>query len=88
MKKFLGILVLSLLWSNVGFADHRKFDCSVVIGTPPWEDSLLHDDFMAPWNSFLLDSFLAPWNSIFCSKESVNEYLRDNDVSERYFWKW
>ena len=87
MKKLLGILVLGLLWSNVGFADHRKFDCSVVIGTPPWEDSLLHDDFMAPCNSFLLDSFLAPWNSIFCSKESVNEYLRDNSVSERCFWK-
>ena len=57
------------------------------IGTPPWEDWLLHDDFMAPWNSFLLDGFLAPWNSFLCSKESVNTYLRDNNVSERYYWK-
>ena len=42
---------------------------------------------MAPWNNFLHDSFLAPWNSFLCSKDSVNAYLRDNGVSERYFWK-
>ena len=38
MKKLLGIVVLGLLWCNIGFADHRSFNCSVVIGTPPWEN--------------------------------------------------
>jgi len=89
MKKLLGILVLGLLFCNAGFADHRSFDCSVVLGTPPWENPDLHDDPNAPWNHWLhADSLVAPWNSIFCSEDDVNEYLRENGFSEKYFWKW
>ncbi len=28
-----------------------------------------------------------PWNDIFCTKESVNNYLRENNVSGEYFWR-
>ena len=89
MKKPLGILVLGLLFCNAGFADHRSFDCSVGLGTPPWENPDLHDDPNAPWNHWLhADSLVAPWNGIFCSEDDVNEYLRENGFSEKYFWIW
>jgi len=62
--------------------------CSVVIGTPPWENPDLHDDSNAPWNHWLhADSFGAPWNGIFCNDDNVNEYLKENGFSEKYFWK-
>ena len=36
MKKLLGILVLSLLWCNVGFAECIKGDCINGYGTYTW----------------------------------------------------
>ena len=91
MKKLSLYAFLVLMFCNVGFADHRTFDCSedvIVLGTPSWEDPVLHDDPNAPWNHFLhADSLLAPWNNVFCSKEDINKYIRDNGFSKKYFWK-
>ena len=36
MKKFLAILVLGLLWCNVGFAECIKGDCNNGYGTYTW----------------------------------------------------
>ena len=38
MKKFLAILVLGLLWCNVGFAECIKGDCNNGYGTFTWTD--------------------------------------------------
>ena len=38
MKKFLAILVLGLLWCNVGFAECIKGDCNNGRGTFTWEN--------------------------------------------------
>ena len=38
MKKLLGILVLGLLWCNVGFAECIKGDCNNGYGTFTWTD--------------------------------------------------
>ena len=38
MKKFLGIVVLGLLWCNVGFAECIKGDCNNGYGTYTWPD--------------------------------------------------
>ena len=38
MKKLLGIVVLGLLWCNVGFAECIKGDCTSGQGTYTWSD--------------------------------------------------
>ena len=38
MKKLLGIIVLGLLWCNVGFAECIKGDCNNSYGTSMWAD--------------------------------------------------
>ena len=38
MKKFLGIVVLGLLWCNVGFAECIEGDCNNGYGTFTWTD--------------------------------------------------
>ena len=38
MKKLLGIMVLGLLWCNVGFAECIKGDCNNGYGTYTWAD--------------------------------------------------
>ena len=38
MKKIWGILIVGLLWSNVGFAECIKGDCNNGYGTSMWVD--------------------------------------------------
>ena len=38
MKKIWGILIVGLLWSNVGFAECIKGDCNNGYGTSMWSD--------------------------------------------------
>ncbi len=67
--------LILFLFSNFAFADHKDFRCSDPFDEPPWNDIFLHNDIFAPWND------------IFCTKESVNNYLRENNVSGEYFWR-
>ena len=67
--------MILFLFSNFAFADHKDFRCSDPFDEPPWNDIFLHNDIFAPWND------------IFCTKESVNNYLRENNVSGEYFWR-
>ena len=46
MKKFLGIVVLGLLWCNVGFAQCIKGDCNNGQGTYRWESG---DEYVGEW---------------------------------------
>ena len=73
MKIFFFLILF--LFSNFAFADHKDFRCSDPFDEPPWNDIFLHNDIFAPWND------------IFCTKESVNNYLRENNVSGEYFWR-
>ena len=79
--------LILFLFSNFSFADHKDFSCSDPFDEPPWNDIFLHNDIFAPWNDIFLDDIFAPWNDIFCTKESVNNYLRENNVSGEYFWR-
>ena len=66
MKKLLGIMVLSLVWCNVGFAED-KFENQDIFA--PWNDTLMQNDIFAPWNDTLMkDDIFAPWNNIRCSR--------------------
>ena len=67
--------LILFFFSNFAFADHKDFRCSDPFDEPPWNDFFLHNDIFAPWND------------IFCTKESVNNYLRENNVSGEYFWR-
>ena len=67
--------LILFFFSNFAFADHKDFRCSDPFDEPPWNDIFLHNDIFAPWND------------IFCTKESVNNYLRENNVSGEYFWR-
>ena len=46
MKKFLAILVLGLLWCNVGFAECIKGDCNNGYGTYTWNTG---DKYVGEW---------------------------------------
>ena len=72
MKVFL--FLIFFLFSNFAFADHEDFSCSDPFRDAPWNDFFLHSDIFAPWND------------IFFTKESVNDYLRDNNVLSEYYW--
>jgi len=85
MKVYL--FLIFFLFSNFAFADHKDFSCSDPFRDAPWNDFFLHSDIFAPWNDIFLDNIFAPWNNIFCTKESVNDYLRDNNVSSEYYWR-
>ena len=73
MKKLLGILVLGLLWCNVGFAECIKGDCNNGYGTPMWTDGTKyvgehkngkrHGQGTHTWASdmFLGDKYVGEW---------------------------
>ena len=67
--------LILFLFSNFAFAYHKDFRCSDPFDEPPWNDIFLHNDIFAPWND------------IFCTMESVNNYLRENNVSCKYLWR-